>query len=113
MGVDVITPYVSADLLWSDKIGTVEKLGFAMRQLTKEATQVDEDGVLSINIDALKSKNLDSSVTDAFSIMSKAISDGQSKLSTIQEKNAFALMLISRFEKVMQASAIQQNKDLR
>ena len=112
MDVDVITPYVSADFLWSDKIGTVEKLGFAMRQLTKEATHIDKNGVISVSVDGLN-KNLDSSVIDAFSIMSKAINDGQSKLSTTQEKNAFALTLISRFERVMQASAIQQNKDLR
>lgn len=112
MGVNIVAPYISTDLLWSDKIGTVEKLGFAMRQLTKEATQIDKNGVISVNIDGLKNK-LDSSVVDAFSIMSKAINDGQTKLSTIQEKNAFALTLISRFEKVMQASAIQQNKDLR
>ncbi len=113
MGVHVITPYTSMDLLWSDAIGTVEKLGFAMRQLTKMAAVTDNNGVIKIDTNKINEKTLDSSVKDAFRIMEQAIKDGQAKFEGDKDKqNAFALTLISRFEKVIQASAIQQNKKL-
>lgn len=114
LGTSIVVPYAEAGFNWNDIIDTVDKLGLTIRRLTAQATQIDEKGVVTLDTSKIEGfDKLDPSLRDAFKIAQDTITDGQEKLRTNEQKNAFALTIISRFERAVQAAAIQANPTLR